>query len=107
MATREIKKLRSKTKVDYNKSVLVVSRSNKNISVQLLEPVTKKVLFTVNSNNIKKGTKIEKATKVGQDAAKKLKSLKIESAVTDRNGYTYHGRIKAIFEAIKESGVKI
>lgn len=105
MAIREIKKQRSKKRTDYSKNVLVVSRSNKNISAQVLEAVTKRVLFSATSNNIKSGTKTEKSTKVGELIGKKLKEAGIEELVSDRNGYLYHGRVKAVFDAVRAEGV--
>ena len=44
---------------------------------------------------------------VGYSIAKKLKDNKIEKIIFDRNGYLYHGRVKAIAEAIREKGIKI
>lgn len=53
-----------------------------------------------------KGTKLEKAKKVGTEIAKKAKEKKIEEVVFDRNGYKYHGRVKAIADSAREEGLK-
>ncbi len=107
MATREIRKQRSKKKINYDIPVLVVFRSTKNILAQVLEPKTKKTLFTVSSYNMKKGTKSEKAELVGEQIAKKAKTKKIERMVVDRNGFTYHGRIKALVDSVRKNGITI
>ena len=50
-------------------------------------------------------TKIEKSKIVGHSLAKKIKNKKIDKIIYDRNGYRYHGRVKALAEAIREKGV--
>lgn len=108
MATREIKKNRSKKKINYAKNVLVVFRSNKNILAQVLEPITKKTVFTVTSISAsKEGDKMTKSKAVGAEVAKKAKEMGIEELIFDRNGYIYHGRIKAMVDAVRENGIKI
>jgi len=54
----------------------------------------------------KKGTKVEKAKMVGQLIAERAKEHGIESVVFDRNGYLYHGRVKALAEAARTGGLK-
>jgi large subunit ribosomal protein L18 len=107
MTTLNIKKLRSKAKLTWTKPVLVISRSNQNIQAQIIDNTTKKTIAVVSSNTIKKGTKTEKATQVGDAIAVKVKKLKIESLVVNRNGLLYHGRVKALVEAVKKSGITI
>ncbi|NJL96318.1 50S ribosomal protein L18 [Candidatus Gracilibacteria bacterium] len=106
MSTRLIKKNRSKKKLDYDQHVVVVYRSNKNIVAQLIEPKTKKTLATANSYQ-EKGTKIERSTKVGLKMADIIKKKKITKVLFDRNGYLYHGRVKALAESIRENNVNI
>ena len=50
-------------------------------------------------------TKIEKSKIVGHSLAKKIKNKKIDKIIYDRNGYRYHGRVKALAEAIREKGI--
>ena len=50
-------------------------------------------------------TKVEKSKIVGHSLAKKIKSKKIDKIIYDRNGYRYHGRVKALAEAIREKGI--
>ena len=107
MPTREIRKLRTQKKINYDKHVLVVFRSNKNILAQVIEPETKNTLFTVVSNNMEEGTKTEKSQKVGAEIAKRAKEAKITEMTFDRSGYLYHGRIKAMVDAVRENGITI
>ena len=53
-----------------------------------------------------KGTKVEKAKMVGQLIAERAKEHGIENVVFDRNGYLYHGRVKALADAARTGGLK-
>ncbi|MBD3330385.1 50S ribosomal protein L18 [Candidatus Peregrinibacteria bacterium] len=87
---------------------LVVFRSLKNIYAQIIDDKTGKTLAQASGlKSKKKGTKTEKAVEVGKEIASKAKELKIESVSFDRNGYKYHGRVKALAEAAREGGLKI
>ena len=52
------------------------------------------------------GNKTEQAKAVGKALAEKAKSSNIESVVFDRNGYLYHGRVKALADGAREGGLK-
>lgn len=87
---------------------LSVFRSNKEIYAQIIDD-EKNITIVSASSYIKgseKVTKIEQAKKVGALIADKAKSLGVESVVFDRNGYVYHGRVKALAEAARENGLK-
>lgn len=87
-----------------------VFRSNRQISVQLVDDEAHKTLLSVTSQSKefaeKKGTKTEQATVVGAAVAEKAKAAGIESVVFDRNGYLYHGRVKALADAARNGGLK-
>jgi large subunit ribosomal protein L18 len=94
-----------------DKPRLTVFRSNKQIYVQLIDDAEGKTLLSVSSRAKeiaeKTGiTKIEQAKLVGKLAAEKSKESGISMVVFDRNGYLYHGRIKALAEAAREGGLK-
>ena len=58
-------------------------------------------------NAVKKAnSKIEASTIVGHAIGEKIKQDKIDRIVFDRNGYKYHGRVKALAEAIRSTGIK-
>ena len=107
---RKKKHLRVRSKISGTPQIprLNVYKSLKNIEVQLIDDVNRKTLAYSSSIILKLsyGGNIEAAKKVGEDIAKKIKSLKIEKVVFDRGGFIYHGRIKALAETIKEKGVK-
>ncbi|MDF2379263.1 MAG: 50S ribosomal protein L18 [Candidatus Gracilibacteria bacterium] len=85
---------------------LVVFRSNLNISAQLIDDTTGKTIASANDIKESKGSKTEKAQNVGKQLAESALSAKISSCVFDRNGYKYHGRIKALADAAREAGLK-
>ena len=47
------------------------------------------------------------AVRVGQAMAEKLKTAGVKTAILDRGGFTYHGRIAALTDALREGGVKL
>ncbi len=90
---------------------LSVFRSNKQIYVQLIDDIQNKTLVAVSSlakevADKKDVNKIEQAKLVGKLAAEKSKEAGITEVVFDRNGYLYHGRIKALADAAREAGLK-
>lgn len=94
-----------------DKPRLTVYRSNKQIYVQLIDDNAGRTLVSVSSKTKeiaeKQGiTKTEQAKLVGKLAAEKSKENGIADVVFDRNGYLYHGRVKALAEAAREGGLK-
>jgi large subunit ribosomal protein L18 len=87
-----------------------VFRSNKQIYVQLVDDVTGVTLAAASSTekNIlsQKVNKTEQAKLVGKRIAEKAKEKGIENVVFDRSGYLYHGRVKSLADAARESGLK-
>ncbi len=93
---------------------LVVYRSNANIYAQLVDD--EKGITVLSASSIDKSIKslIDKATNkrekskiVGESLAGKIKEAKIGRSVFDRNGYKYHGRVKALTEAIRSAEITI
>jgi len=87
-----------------------VFRSNKQISVQLIDDLTGKTIVS-SSSLIKEvveqaGNKSEKAAMVGKIVAEKALKAGIDTVVFDRNGYLYHGRVKQLADAAREAGLK-
>jgi len=90
-------------KVNAGRVRLTVHRSNKNISVQLIDDVKgvtlasasslEKTLGIVGKNNI------EAASKVGSAIAERAKQAGVEEAYFDRGGFLYHGKVKALADA--------
>ena len=90
---------------------MTVYRSNKQIYVQLVDDVTGQTLVSASSKekeiSSQKVNKIDQAKLVGKRIAEKAKEKGINTVVFDRNGYLYHGRIKNLADAARESGLKI
>lgn len=87
-----------------------VYRSNKSIYVQIIDDIAGKTLVSASSSEKElvesKGSKVELAALVGKKAAEKASAAGINSVVFDRNGYLYHGRVKALAEGAREGGLK-
>ncbi|UOE40693.1 50S ribosomal protein L18 [Chryseobacterium suipulveris] len=86
---------------------LSVYKSNKEIYAQLIDDKDGKTLASASSRALNaKGTKTEVSAEVGKAIAEKAKAAGIESIVFDRNGFVYHGRIKALADGAREAGLK-
>ena len=87
---------------------LSVYRSNKHISVQVIDDVNGVTLASASSVQMKlaNGGNIEAAKLVGEAVAKAALAAGIEKVVFDRSGYLYFGRIQALAEAAREAGLK-
>lgn len=98
-------KIRTKISGTATRPRLVVFRSLQATYAHLIDDVSGKTLLTV-SDLKKKGSKLENAKNVGEEIAKKALELKIVECVFDRNGYKYHGRIKALADGARTGGLK-
>lgn len=90
---------------------LSVHRSNKNISVQLIDDVNGVTLASASS--LEKGlgvvgkNNIDAATKVGTAIADRAIKAGVTEAYFDRGGFLFHGKVKALADAAREGGLKI
>ena len=117
-ANKEDKRLRRKASIRKKVSGtterprLSVFRSSKHIYAQVIDDVQRKTIATASTLDEKLIPELaglkksEKAKKVGQAIAAKLKEKGIEKVVFDRNGYIYHGRVLALADAAREAGLK-
>ena len=98
-------------KVNAGRVRLSVHRSNKNISVQLIDDVAGTTLASASSLEKSLGVvgknNVEAAAKVGAAIAERAKKAGVEEAFFDRGGYIFHGKVKALAEAAGEGGLKI
>jgi large subunit ribosomal protein L18 len=85
---------------------LVVFRSLKHITAQLVDDVARRTLMTVSSTDLLSGKKTEKSTEVGRRIAARAKDAGITRVVFDRAGYKYHGRVKAVADGAREGGLE-
>ena len=87
---------------------LSVKRSLKHIYVQLINDEEGRTLASAPDKDVeKKGTPLEVAKEVGILLGKKAETLGIKKAVFDRGSYRYHGRVAAIAEGARETGLTI
>ncbi|WP_407403497.1 50S ribosomal protein L18 [Chryseobacterium sp.] len=88
---------------------LSVYKSNKEIYAQLIDDKNGKTLVSASSREKgvdANGTKSEVSTAVGKAIAAKAIAAGIEAIVFDRNGFVYHGRVKALADGAREGGLK-
>lgn len=105
--------IRKKISGTAEKPRMVVYRSAKHIYAQLIDDLNGKTLVTVSSRSKdvegkageSKG-KMELCKIVGKLTAEKAVSQNISAVVFDRNGFLYHGRVKAVAEGAREGGLK-
>jgi large subunit ribosomal protein L18 len=101
------KRIRSKISWTSIRPRLAVFRSNSNIYAQLIDDTSWKTLAHASDLKLKKSwTKTEMSTKVWEDMASKINSLKITHIVFDRGWFSYHGRVKALAEALRSKWVQ-
>ena len=88
---------------------LVVTRSSKHITVQVVDDTVGKTLAYASSMEADlralDGDKTAKAKKVGELVAARAKDQGIDAVVFDRAGHKYHGRIAALADAAREGGL--
>lgn len=102
-------RIRKKIRGTASRPRLAVFRSLRHIYAQAIDDETGRTLASASTQGKEagKGGDIEAAKRVGAALAGKLKSSGIDHAVLDRGGFIYHGRIKALAEAVREGGLKL
>ncbi|NDK07976.1 50S ribosomal protein L18 [Candidatus Gracilibacteria bacterium] len=111
MLEKQLKRLKRKNRIaanlaGTNKPRLSVYRSNTFIYAQVIDLEGKVICATSDIKVKGKLTKSESSKKVGEEIAKKALEAKVTEVVFDRNGFAYHGRVKALAEAAREAGLK-
>ena len=101
-------RVRSKVYGTHDVPRACVFRSNTNIYVQIINDEEGITLVSASSLELKdkKGSNIETAKLVGENLAKKAKKAGITKVVFDRGGYLYHGRVKALADAMRDGGLE-
>lgn len=87
---------------------MTVFRSNKNISVQVIDDDARTTI--VSASTLEKDFKslranIESGAKIGEEVGRRLKEKNISAVVFDRNGYLYHGVIQAVADGARKAGI--
>lgn len=107
---RQKKKARIRRKLagDAARPRLCIFRSTKHIYAQVIDDVTGQTLAsasTLDVDGLKNANK-ETASAIGKEIAKRAQQKNIKAVVFDRNGYLYHGRVKALAEGAREAGLQ-
>jgi large subunit ribosomal protein L18 len=87
---------------------MTVFKSNKYLYVQVIDDVAGNTLASASSiEETLKGLKrnLDGASKLGEEIGKRLKEKNVAAVVFDRNGYKYHGIVKAIADGARKSGI--
>ena len=109
-ASRKRIKMRVRRKIEGTTSIprLSVFKSNKAIYAQVIDDSKMHTLVAVSSGEIDKkaSVKIETSKAVGKKIAELAIAAGINNIVFDRNGYLYHGNVKALAEGAREGGLK-
>jgi large subunit ribosomal protein L18 len=90
---------------------LAVFRSNKHLSVQVIDDDAGTTVAAASTNEADQrsagsGSSVEAATRVGQLIAERAKAAGVDKVVFDRGGFAYHGRIAAVASAAREAGLE-
>ncbi len=106
------KRTRAKLQGTEDRPRLSVFRSDKHIYAQAIDDTKANTLATASTlckelaDKIKNKKKVDVAREVGKLIAERLKAKGIDKVVFDRGRFIYHGRVKALAEAARESGLK-
>jgi large subunit ribosomal protein L18 len=102
------KGIRKKISGTKDRPRLSVFRSNKGLFVQVIDDLKGETLASASTTELGEKSKlnIESSKNVGKKIAEKAIASGIETIIFDRNGYLYHGNIKALAEGAREGGLK-
>ena len=100
------RRIRGKISGTADRPRMTVFRSNKQITVQIIDDLAGTTLVSATSAGLAAAPKVELAGQVGEAIAKKAQEAGITTVIFDRNGYLYHGRVKALAEAARNGGLK-
>ena len=110
-ARRQAKVRRNVRRAAGNRQRLSVFRSSKHIYAQVIDDANGRTLASASSMEkemragLKTGANVEAAKAVGKRLAERAAAKGIKDVVFDRGGYLYHGRVKALADAARESGL--
>ena len=113
VATRPAKRLKRRRRVrakvtgTAERPRISVFRSNRGVFAQLIDDAAGRTLAAVNwtEDELRSLPRMEQATRAGALLAERAKAAGVETAVFDRGGYRYHGRVKALAEGAREGGL--
>jgi large subunit ribosomal protein L18 len=107
MRLKRRRRVRAKVQGSAERPRISVFRSNRGIFAQLIDDEAGRTLASVNwtEPELRSLKASEQARRAGELLAERAKSAGVQSAVFDRGGYQYHGRVKALAEGAREGGL--
>lgn len=117
MNQKKINRIRRGKRTRFNiresgKVSLVINKTPRHIYAQIISGEGDKVLAAASTlqadikNSVKSTGNVDAAAKVGTAIAEKAKAIGVVDIAFDRNGFRFHGRVKALAEAAREAGLK-
>jgi large subunit ribosomal protein L18 len=104
---RRRRRVRAKVRGSAERPRISVFRSNRGIFAQLIDDDSGRTLAAVSwtEADLRGLGRMEQATRVGALLAERARAAGVETAVFDRGGYQYHGRVKALADGAREGGL--
>jgi large subunit ribosomal protein L18 len=105
---RRRRRVRAKVRGTAERPRLSVFRSNRGIQAQVIDDVSGHTMAAVNwtEGDLKELKSMDQAKRAGELLAERAKAAGVETVVFDRGGYRYHGRVKALADGARESGLR-
>jgi large subunit ribosomal protein L18 len=108
---RRHRRVRKKISGTASRPRLAVFRSNKHLTVQIIDDEAGRTLASVSTTQadqraLGSGATVEAARRLGTLIAERAKAVGVTSVVFDRGGFLYHGRVAAVAEAAREAGLE-
>jgi large subunit ribosomal protein L18 len=105
---RRRRRVRAKVRGSAERPRLSVFRSNRGVQAQLIDDASGRTIAAVNwtEGDLKTLARMEQAKRAGELLAQRAKDAGAETAVFDRGGYRFHGRVKALADGAREAGLK-
>jgi large subunit ribosomal protein L18 len=102
-------RVRAKVSGTAERPRISVFRSNRGIHAQLIDDLSGRTLAAVSwTEGDLRGLKpMQQAGKAGELLAERAKAAGVDSALFDRGGYRYHGKVKAFADGVREGGLKV
>ena len=106
---RRRRRVRAKVRGSAERPRVSVFRSNRGIQAQLVDDLAGHTLAAVSwtESDLRSLKPMEQAGKAGELLAERAKAAGVDTAVFDRGGYRYHGRVKAFADGVREGGLTV
>ena len=103
------RRVRAKVRGSAERPRISVFRSNRGIFAQLIDDDAGRTLAAVNwtEADLRSLKPMEQAAQAGKLLAERAKGAGVDTAVFDRGGYRYHGKVKAFADGVREGGLKV